>query len=254
MNTLTICRKELTSYFRSPIGYAVMFIFALIYGYFFAVATASFVQRSVQSTMMGQSIPMNVNEWVISNVISNVNVINIFMIPIITMRLFAEEKRSGTFELLATSPIRDFEMIFGKWLGAMILYTVGLALSLLNVSTLFAYGNPDWRPMMVGFLGLLLQGGSLLAIGTFISACTKNQIIAAVATFGMCLMLYVLDWVSSFEASPVLSALSYLSVSSHFSSFGRGVIDSKDLVYYLSMILLGLFLTARSLESIRWRA
>jgi ABC-2 type transport system permease protein len=170
------------------------------------------------------------------------------------MRLFAEEKRTGTFELLATSPLRDGEIILGKWLAAMVLYLAGLGISVLNMLVLFAYGNPDWRPMAVGYLGVILQGGCLLAIGTFLSTITKNQIIAAVGAFGVCLLLFVLDWVSSFESSTLFRVISYLSVSSHFDSFSRGVLDSKDAVYYLTMIILGLFLSARSLESIRWRA
>jgi len=119
---------------------------------------------------------------------------------------------------------------------------------------LFAYGNPDWRPMAVGYLGLILQGGALLAIGTFISTCTKNQIVAGIAGFGVCLMLWVLDWVSSFESSTLYKVIGYLSVTSHFESFIRGVIDSKDAVYYVTLTVLALFLTKQALESIRWRA
>jgi len=254
MNTFTICRKELSSYFRSPIAYGVMGFFALITGYFFYAATFFFLQRSLMSTMQGQSIPMDVNEMVIKSVLGNVSVITLFLIPMITMRLFAEEKRSGTLELLVTSPLRDWEIILGKWLAAMILYISLLGLSLLNMLILFAYGNPDWRPMAVGYLGLILQGGALLAIGTFISTCTKNQIVAGIAGFGVCLMLWVLDWVSSFESSTLYKVIGYLSVTSHFESFIRGVIDSKDAVYYVTLTVLALFLTKQALESIRWRA
>jgi len=190
----------------------------------------------------------------VRNVLSNMSVIGLFIIPMITMRLFAEEKRTGTIELLVTSPLRDSEIILGKWLAAFILYLTILGTSLLNMLVLFAYGNPDWRPMAVGYLGLILQGGCLLAIGTFISTATRNQIVAGVATFGVCLLLWVLDWVSQFESSPLFSVISYLSVTSHFESFARGVLDAKDAVYYVSMIVFGLFLTARSMESIRWRA
>jgi ABC-2 type transport system permease protein len=253
-NILTICGKELNTYFRSPIAYGVMAFFALITGYFFYAATAFFVQRSLESAMMGQSVPMNVDEWVVRSLLSNVGVVCLFLIPMITMRLFAEEKRSGTIELLATSPLRDMEIIAGKWMAAMVLYAALLGISLVNILTLFAYGTPDWRPMMVGYLGLLLQGGALLALGTFISSCTKNQIVAAVAGFGVCLLLWVLDWVSSFESGALYQVIGYLSVVSHFEPFARGVIDSKDVTYYLTMIALGLFLTARSMESMRWRA
>jgi len=254
MNTLTICRKELNSYFRSPIAYGVMAFFGLISGYFFYVAIVFFVQASIQSSIQGQGQPMSVNEQVIRPIFSNISVIGLFLIPMITMRLFAEEKRTGTIELLVTSPIRDLEIIMGKWLAALALYAVMLGVSLVSMATLFLYGRPDWRPMAVGYLGLLLQGGCLLAIGTFISTCTKNQIVAGVAGFSVCLLLWVLDWMSSFQDSVSAKAISYLSVLQHFDSFSKGVLDSKDIIYYISAIFIGLFLTARSLESLRWRA
>jgi ABC-2 type transport system permease protein len=254
MNTFTICRKELNSYFRSPIAYGVMAFFGLISGYFFYVAIVFFVQASIQSSIQGQGQPMSVNEQVIRPIFSNISVIGLFLIPMITMRLFAEEKRTGTIELLVTSPIRDLEIIMGKWLAAMALYAVMLGVSLVSMATLFLYGRPDWRPMAVGYLGLLLQGGCLLAIGTFISTCTKNQIVAGVAGFSVCLLLWVLDWMSSFQDSVSAKAISYLSVLQHFDSFSKGVLDSKDIIYYVSAIFVGLFLTARSLESLRWRA
>jgi ABC-2 type transport system permease protein len=172
----------------------------------------------------------------------------------ITMRLFAEEKRSGTIELLLTSPLRDWEILLGKFIGAMALYTAMLLISFLSMLILFAYGKPDWRPLLVGYLGLLLQGGALLAIGTFISNCTKNQIVAGVAGFAVCLMLWILNWVSEFGTSIPERVLSYIAVTSHFDSFAKGVLDLKDIVYYLSVIFIGLFLTARSMEALRWRA
>jgi ABC-2 type transport system permease protein len=253
-NTLTIWRKELQSYFRSPIAYGVMAFFALIAGYFFYVAVVYFVRMSVQSSMMGQSQPMSVNDLVVRPLLSNISVIGLFLIPMITMRLFAEEKRSGTIELLITSPVKDLAIIMGKFLAALTLYAAMLGLSVLSMATLFLYGKPDLRPMLVGYLGLLLLGGSLLAIGTFISTCTKNQIVAGVAGFSVCLMLWVLDWLSSFQDSVVGKVFSYMSVLQHFDSFSKGVIDSRDVIYYLSAIFIGLFLTARSLESLRWRA
>ena len=253
MNTLTIFRKELISYFRSPIAYGVMAFFALISGYFFYVAVVYFVQMGIQSAMMGQSQPMNVNESVIRPLFSNISVIGLFVIPMITMRLFAEEKRTGTIELLVTSPITDWEIILGKWLAALALYAAILAVTFLSMITLFVYGQPDWRPVVVGYLGLLLQGGCLLAIGTFISTCTRNQIVAGVAGFSVCLLLWVLDWVSSFQDSATAKVVAYMSVLQHFDSFAKGVLDSKDIVYYLSAIFIGLFLTGRALESLRWR-
>jgi len=254
MNTLTIARKELNSYFRSPIAYGVMCFFALIVGFFFVTAVQYFLRQSLQATMMGQSVPLNVNEWVVRNVLNNISVVGLFIIPMITMRLFAEEKRTGTIELLITSPLHDLEIILGKWFAALILYASMLGLSALSVVMLFAYGKPDWKPLLVGYLGLLLQGGCLLAIGTFVSTCTRNQIVAGVAGFAICLLLWVLDWVSSFETSVTSRVISYLSVLQHFDSFSKGILDSKDIVFYLSAIFIGLFLTARSMESLRWRA
>jgi ABC-2 type transport system permease protein len=203
---------------------------------------------------MGQSTPMSVDEWVVRNVLGNSNVIFLFVIPILTMRSFAEEKRTGTMELLATSPLRDSEIILGKWLGALAMFTTLIALMAVNLVTLYAYGTPDWRPMLAGFLGLWLEGGALLAIGIFISSTTRNQIVAASASFFTLLLLYILDWATQFDSSPVTKVIAYLAVVSHFEPFTRGVIDTKDVVYYITMIALGLFLTARSMDSMRWRA
>jgi gliding motility-associated transport system permease protein len=253
-NVLIICSKEIKSYFSSPIAYLLMTIFAVIFGYFFFSATAYFVMNSMQMQMQGQNQPMNVNDFIIGPLLGNASVIGLFLIPMISMRLFAEEKRQGTMELLMTSPVRDWEIILGKWLGAMVMYASVIGVSALNVCLLFAYGNPDWRPMVVGYLGLLLQGGCLLAIGTFISTTTKNQIIAGGATFAVCLMLWVLDWVSSYQQAAWAKVIAYCSVLTHFEPFSKGVIDSKDVIFYLTMIFLGLFLTARSMESLRWRS
>ena len=196
---------------------------------------------------------MNLNEQIIRPLLSNVSVIGLFFIPMITMRLFAEEKRTGTIELLATSPIRDIEVIIGKWLAAVILYAAMLGLTAINFAFLFRYGNPDWKPLAIGYLGLLLQAGGLLAIGTFISTLTKNQIIAGAATFGVCLLLWVLEWAGGYETATWAVVLRYMSVVWHFESFSRGVLDIKDAIFYVTVIFLGLFFTARSMECLRWR-
>jgi ABC-2 type transport system permease protein len=253
-NVWIICRKELRSYFASPVAYLLLTMFGLIFGFFFWNALGYFVIEGMQTQMRGQSMPMNLNEQIIRPLLSNVSVIGLFFIPMISMRLFAEEKRSGTIELLVTSPIRDLEMILGKWLAAVALYSCLLLFTALNFGFLFKYGNPDWKPLAVAYLGLLLQAGALLAIGTFISTLTKNQIIAGAATFGVCLLLWVLEWVSGYETAMWARVLSYMSVITHFQSFGRGVLDSKDAIFYLTVIFLGLFFTARSMESLRWRS
>ena len=253
-NTWIICRKELGSYFVSWIAYVLLTLFAAAFGFFFWTLVTVFVVEGMEMQMRGQMYPMNLNEQIIRPLLMNVSVIGLFMIPLITMRLFAEEKRNGTIELLATSPIRDLEIIIGKWLAALILYSSLLLLTALNLAFLFRYGNPDWKPLAIAYLGLLLQAGALLAIGAFISTLTKNQIIAGAATFVVCLLLYVFGWVEGFETSTWAHVLAYTSVATHFDSFARGVIDSKDAIFYLTVIFLGLFFTARSMESLRWRS
>jgi len=253
-NIWIICQKELNSYFASPVAYLLLTMFALIFGFFFWNAVGYFNIMGLESQMRGQSFPMNINEQVIRPLLSNVSVVGLFFIPMITMRLFAEEKRTGTIELLATSPIRDVETIIGKWLAAMGLYLCMLAFTALNFAFLFRFGNPDWKPLAVGYLGLILQAGSLLAIGTFISTLTKNQIIAGAATFGVCLLFWVFGWAAGYETAAWAKVLDYMSVINHFDSFSKGVIDTKDLVFFVSLIFFGLFLTSRSMESLRWRS
>ena len=253
-NAWTICRKELGSYFASPVAYILLIMFGLIFGFFFWNALGVFVIEGMEMQMRGQSFPMNLNEQIIRPLLQNVSVVGLFFIPMITMRLFAEEKRTGTIELLATSPVRDLEVIVGKWTAAMVLYSCLLLFTAINFGFLFRYGNPDWKPLAVGYLGLLLQAGALLAIGTFISTLTKNQIVAGAATFGVCLLLWVLEWVSGYETATWARVLAYMSVITHFESFGKGVLDFKDAIFYITMIFLGLFFTARSMESLRWRS
>ncbi len=254
-NIWIVARKELKGYFASPIAYIVLAIFAVIYGFFFYSASALFVDYSMRSMMQrGFTPPVNLNDFVIRPLLSNVSVIILFLMPMITMRLFAEEKRSGTIELLLTSPLRDVEVILGKWFGAFLLYLCLLAISALNMAFLFIHGQPDWRALLVGYLGLMLMGAAFLGLGSFISTLTRNQIVAAAVTFGLFLMLWVLDWVSSYSFSTFSKGVAYLSITSHFEPFAKGVIELKDVVYYLSVIFLGVFLTLRSMESLRWRA
>jgi ABC-2 type transport system permease protein len=254
-NTWIMWRKELNSYFVSPIAYFLLTMFAVVSAFFFWLYLRGFVEYGMEMQMRGRPMPMNLNEQVIRPLLGTEGVIGLFLIPLITMRLFAEEKRSGTIELLATSPIRDAEVILGKWLAALTLYACMLLLTALNFAFLFKYGNPDWKPLAIGYLGLLLQAGALLAIGTFISSLTKNQIIAGAVTFGICLVLWIISSVGEFETSTWSQVLSYMSVLTHYEeSFGKGVLDAKDAVFYLTVIFLGLFFTARSMESLRWRS
>lgn len=253
-NVWTIFTKEIRSYFVSPIAYLLLTMFAVIFGFFFWNALGYFVFMGIEQQMRGEMFPMNVNESIIRPLLSNVSVIGLFFIPMITMRLFAEEKRSGTIELLTTSPIRDIEVIIGKWLAAVALYAVMLLFTALNFAFLFRYGNPDWKPLLIGYLGLLLQAGCLLAIGTFISTTTKNQIIAGGVTFFVCLLLWLLSWFTAFDSGPLNQVINYLSIVTHMENFQKGVIDTKDVVFYFSMIFFALFMTSRAMESLRWRS
>jgi ABC-2 type transport system permease protein len=249
-----MCQKELKSYFASPIAYAVLALFGLIFGFGFYTATRDFVRFSFQSQMMGQGQTMNVNEQIIRPLLGFASTVALFLIPMITMRLFAEEKRSGTIELLLTSPVTDTQIILGKWLGALLLYLCVLAMSMINIALLFAWGKPDLKPVLVAYLGLLLQGGCLLAIGTFISTTTRNQIVAGGVTFFSCLLLWLLSWFTAFDSTAPAQVVNYLSIVTHFENFGKGVLDLKDVVFYISFIFFALFATSRSMESLRWRA
>ncbi len=248
----SICKKELKSYFSSPIGYLLLTMFSLIIGFFFWNVVTYFAVMGQRQMQMGGN--MNVNEFVIRPLIQNMSVVGLFLIPLITMRLFAEEKKQGTIELLLTSPVTDFQILFGKWLSALLMYGTMVLFSAISFFFLFAYGNPDVKPMLVGFLGLMLQAGALMSLGLFISSLTNNQIIAGATTFAVSLLLWTFEWVAGYETAAWAKVMSYISVIPHFESFTRGVIDSKDVVYFVSVTFLGLFLTSRSLESLRWRS
>jgi ABC-2 type transport system permease protein len=251
-NVLAIAGKELRGYFASPIAYIVIGAFALLFGYFFYAAVAFFNRQSMQMAM-GMGGSMNINQMLVTPVFMNATVMMLFLLPAITMRTYAEEKRSGTIELLLTSPITDTEIILGKFLGAMGLYASMLAVTLIHVGLLFWFGNPEWKPIATAYLGLLLMGGCFISVGLLISSLTKNQIVAGVVTFAVFLMLWVINWIGVFVGPTAQAILSHLSITDHFDDFSRGVLDTKHLVYYISFISLGLFLTAKSVDSERWR-
>jgi len=171
----------------------------------------------------------------------------------VTMRTYSEEKRSGTIELLLTSPLSDFQIIMGKFLGAMALYLVMLAVSLIHIAILFIYGHPEWKPILTAYLGLVLLGGCFISLGLFISSLTKNQIVAGIVTFAVFLFLWIITWIGSFSGPTVDKLTTYLSIIDHLDDFGKGVIDTTHVIYYLSFMTFGLFLTAKSVDSERWR-
>jgi ABC-2 type transport system permease protein len=251
-NVLAIAHKELRSYFASPIAYIVIGFFVLLYGYFFAVMVQFFVRSSLQMSPAGAA-PQNINEMVVRPLMQNATVILLFVMPSITMRTYAEEKRSGTIELLLTSPLSDFQIVLGKFLGALGLYVAMLSVTLIHIAILFWYGDPEWKPIASGYLGLVLMGGAFISAGLLVSSLTRNQIIAGVVTFAVLLFFWIINWIGSFSSPWVSELTSYLSIVDHGEDFWRGVIDTTHLVYYLSFITFGLFLTARSVDSERWR-
>jgi ABC-2 type transport system permease protein len=251
-NILAIAGKELRSYFASPIAYIIIGLFALLFGWFFYVYLHVFVEQSQRMSMMGGG-NVNVNEQMIRGVLQNAAVIILFVMPMITMRTYSEEKRSGTIELLLTSPLTDFEIIVGKFLGAMGLFCAMLLVTMIDVAILFRLGNPEWRPIAAGYLGLLLMGGCFISVGLLISSLTKNQIVAGFMTFAVFLMLWVINWLADSSGPTGQAILSFLSITDHFDDFTKGIIDTKHLAYYVSFITFGLFLTAKSVDSERWR-
>jgi ABC-2 type transport system permease protein len=251
-NILTLAQKELRSYFASPIAYVIIGFFALVFGYFYIVSINYFLTMSMQMGIPGQG-QININSMAIRPLLQNVSVVALFVLPLITMRTYAEEKRTGTIELLLTSPLTDFDIIMGKFLGAVALYGLMLAVTLIHIGVLFIYGNPEWKPILSGYLGLLLMGASFISIGLLISSLTKNQIVAGMVTFAVLLLLWTLTWATE-SAGPVMQkVLEAVSITSHFDDFAKGVISMRHLVYYLSFIGFGLFLTAKSVDSERWR-
>ncbi len=255
-NILAVAGKELRAYFHSPIAYLVMTVYSVLCGFFFVSMTSRYLNLTLRMSMMGGmgAPPMSLNEIIIRSLLEGVlTVVLLLLIPLITMRLYAEEKRSGTMELLLTSPLTDLEIILGKFLGALALFAILELLTFLYVGVLFLYGNPNGKPVLANALGLFLYGGALLALGMWFSTFTKNQIIAGSIGMSVFLLLYVLDWVTEYSSSPAGRVLSYMALTTHFDNFAKGVIDLSDVVFYLSVIVLGIFLTARSVEALKGR-
>lgn len=253
-NIFAIAVKELRSYFASPIAYIVIGLFALLYGYFYAALLAFFVRQSMQLSTLGMGpATMNVNQQLIRPLTQNVTVLLLFLMPMITMRTYSEEKRSGTIELLLTSPLTDFQIIMGKFFGALGLWAVMMLVTLPHLGILFYFGNPEWKPIVTAYVGLLLLGACFISLGLFISSLTSNQIVAGIATFAVFLFLWIITWIGSFSGPTVDKLTAYLSINDHLDDFGKGVIDTTHLIYYLSFITFSLFLTAKSVDSERWR-
>jgi ABC-2 type transport system permease protein len=231
-----VTERELKSYFVSPVAYVVIAFFLLLAGYLFS------------------GILMQTREATLRYLLSNVSVLFLFITPILTMRLLAEENKSGTIELLLTNPIRDSEVVLGKYLAVVAVLVVMLGLTLYYPAILYLMGGrPDQGPMLTGYLGVTLLGAGCLALGLFASSLTQNQIVAAVVTFALLIVLWLSDVIQSLAGGVVSDVAGYLSVNNHFQEFSRGVLDTKDVVYFVTLILAGLFLTMLSVQSRRWR-
>lgn len=251
-NISAIAGKELRGYFGSPVAWVLMGFFAIMFARFFLVSLYYFVQMGMGG-QFGAPPTANVNNDMIRPLLQNASVLLLFMLPMITMRTFSEEKRSGTIELLLTSPVTDVEIMLGKFFGALGASAGFLGVTAVYIATLFVLGTPAVAPILSGYLGLLLLAASFIAMGLFVSSTTKNQVVAAGVTFAVLLLFWILDW-SADRSGPTLGPiLTYLSVTRHFEDFARGVVDTKHLVYYLSFIAFGLFLTLKSIDSERWR-
>ncbi len=249
-----IFRKETANFFVSPIAYAVIAIFLLVSGFFFW-ANVSFMSlvslQAANNPMIAERI--NLTDVVIRPLVQNMSIVLLFVMPLLTMRLFSEEKKSGTIELLLTYPVTDLAILFGKFLAAALLLLVMLAGTLPFVVLLFGIGDPDPGTLLSGYLGLLLMGAAFMALGIFLSSLTENQIIAAAVSFGSALLFWVLSWSSTLSGEKVGAVLKQLSILEHLESFNKGILALSDLSFFVLFIAFFLFLTLRSLETHRWR-
>ncbi len=255
-----VFRKEMSLYFVSPIAYVAVGAFLFLGGIFFqgilAEATEYAMRAAMQAMQFGTPFEIDIPGEVMRGFFGVSGTLLLFIIPMLTMGSYAEERRRGTMELLMTSPITDLEIVLGKYLAAVALFLMMLLPTALQMVILFRSSDPapPWRLLVSGYLGVMLLGASLLAVGQFLSSLTESQIVAGILTFLAFLMLWVMDFVIRGSSGSVVGAVGqYLSILRHMNDFIRGVVDSSNLIYYASLILLGLFLTLRSLDSMRWR-
>ncbi len=247
-------KKEMRLYFTSPVAYVVFTFFLLGMGGFFYNIFAFYNQLSMQAAMNPAfARDLNVTDAIMRPLFSNTGIILLFVVPMLTMRLFAEEKRSGTIELLMTYPVRDGEVLLGKFVAAMALFLMLLGFTALYPAMVGYFTRVEWGPLLSGYLGLVLLGGAFLAVGLLISSLTENQIIASVVTFFILLVFWIIGWFADSVGGNWRALFQYLSIPEHLDNFGKGVVDTKDVVYYLSVITFCLFLSLRSLDSKRWR-
>jgi ABC-2 type transport system permease protein len=232
---LVISRREIRTYFNSPVAYIVVTVFTIFTGYLFF--TQLFVEKQADLRGFFGIMPL----------------LFMFLGPAITMRLLADEKASGTLEMLITMPVRDWEVVLGKYLAAMALLCTALGLTLVFAITVRSLGPLDRGPAIGGYIGLILMGGAYLAIGVMASSFTRNSIVSFIVAFAISFVLYLIGKITQFVPQSVQWLTSFLSIDSHFENISRGVIDSRDVIYYLSMIGVALLVATLSLESRKWR-
>jgi ABC-2 type transport system permease protein len=255
-NIIAICKRELLSFFVSPIAYFVITGFALLIGFFFFNYLAYFSRMFEYAQSMafrGDMEMLNLNQFVIERVYQTTVVILVFLIPLLTMRIIAEEKRRGTFELLITSPVSVNEIVCGKFLSLVVVIGAMLVITLLFPLLLIAYGNPEVPPIISGFVGLFLCAVAFASIGMAVSSFTENQVVAGVSSMVVLLLLYVIQAPAEAVGSKSAEILRYLSPIEQAQLFFTGVISLRAVAYFVSLILIGLFVSRRALEAYRWR-
>lgn len=255
-NVFTIVGKELRSYFVSPVAYVVLTGFLLLGGWFFFNLLSRFnLLLTLYTQFQGGEAAnrLNLNDYVIAPLMHNLSIVLVILVPMITMRSFAEEKKSGTYELLLTSPLRTGELVLGKFLASFFFICIMIGLTGVYPAILLVFGNPEIGVMAAGYLGLLLIATVFVSMGLLTSSFTENQIIAAVSGLVATLLLYIIGWPADSAGDVLGPLLRYMSVTEHFADMVKGLIDTQGLVYFGSLIVLALFLTQRSVESLRWR-
>ncbi len=254
---LPVYAREMRAYFTSPIAYVVITVFVLLAGLFFMNAVREYVAFDTylreRMTASGQEVqPAGLQLYLLRPVMTSLAALTLFMLPFITMGTFADEHRAGTMELLLTSPLDVLDIVVAKFLAASTVFAVMVVLALGLTSSLFFFGNPHGPTLLVAFLGLFLQGEAFLVVGIFISSLTRSQVVAGVGGLGAVLLLWLAGLLGD-PGSTFGQWLSELSLVSHFEDFSKGILDTKHIVFYLSFVFLGLFLTLRSVDSLKYR-
>lgn len=257
-NFYAMYRKEMGHYFVSPVAYVFIGIFLFLSAYFFnfflTVVSQQAMQMELQGMQFGMPQQVDVPSEVMRAFFGLLSTLILFFTPILTMGIFAEERKRGTMELLMTSPISEVQIVLGKFFASLTLYAIMLLPTATYLAFIFLRSEPapPWRMLLAGYAGIMLLGGALLALGEFISSLTENQLIAAVLTFAAFLFVWVLD-LGRNASGGVGSVLQYLSVIRHYDDFTKGIVDTSSLIYYASFIVFFVFLTVRSIDSMRWR-